>query len=179
MQRADQKPTPRLVALLIGLLTVSLSLALAANDVRFTTVADLAFEDKDDKIVTAMGVRFEIDGGLQLVLTDKGKGRIGDVVVPSFDADALPKNALDEYDRLAAVADIGVVQAYPGGIVFVLKETHAQKVMTTLMQQLAAAGAELGDLEASGRAFGFAAAGVAYRAVLSATSSGTLVYLGN
>ena len=179
MKRADQKPTPRPLALLIGLLTLSLSFALAANDVRFTPMAGLAFEDKDDKIVTAMGVRFEIDGGLQLVLTDKGKGRIGDVVVPSFDVDALPKNALDEVDLHAAVTGIGVVQAYPGGIVFVLKETHAQKVMATLMRQLAAAGAEIGDLEGSGRAFGFAAEGVGYRAVLSSSASGTLVYLGN
>ena len=177
MQPASRNPARWLPAVLIGLLVVTLSSAFA--NVSFSTVSDLAFEDKDDKAVTAMGVRFELDGGLNVVLTDKGKGVIGDVVVPSFDVDGLRKNAVGDYDLHAAVSGIGVVQSYPGGILFVLKETHTQKAMTTLMRQLAAAGAEIGDLEGSGRAFGFAVDGVTYRAVLGADPSGTLVYLGN
>lgn len=178
MQPASRISVRWLPAILIGLLAVTLSSAFAAN-VSFTTVSDLAFEDKDDKVVTAMGVRFELDGGLNVVLTDKGNGVIGDVVVPSFAVNTLPKNALGDYDLHAAVTGIGVVEAYPGGIVFVLKETHTQKVMTTLMRQLAAAGAQVGFVDAQGRAFGFTAGGVAYRAVLSTTANGTLVFLGN
>jgi hypothetical protein len=178
MQTASRNPARWLLAILIGLLAVAFSSAFAAN-VSFTTVPDLAFEDKDDKAVTAMGVRFELDGGLNVVLTDKGKGVIGDVVVQSFDVDALRKDALGDYDLHAAVTDIGVVQSYPGGVLFVLKETHMPKALTTLMQQLAAVGAQIGDLEASGRGFGFTAGGVAYRAVLGADAKGTLVYLGN
>jgi hypothetical protein len=179
MNDASQNPTRWLLAILIGLLAVSVATASAADGVRFSTVSDLAFEDSDDKIVTAMGIRFELDGGLNLVLTNKGKGLLGDVVVPSFDVDGLPKNALDQYDLHAAATGIGVVRSYPGGVLFVLKETHTQRAMATLMEQLAAAGAQIGHLEANGRAFGFTAAGVAYRAVLGASGSGTLVYLGN
>jgi len=179
MQSARHDPTRWLLAILTGLLAVSLSFAFAANAIGFTTVSDLAFEDDDDKIVKAMGMSFEIDGGLNLVLTNKGKGHIGDVVVPSFAVNALPKTALDDYDLRAAVIGIGVVEAYPGGILFVLKETHTQKAMTTLMQQLAAVGAQVGVIDARGRAFGFTVDGVAYRAVFGADPNGTLVYLGN
>jgi hypothetical protein len=51
--------------------------------------------------------------------------------------------------------------------------------MSTLMAHLRTIGAQVGAMEASGRAFGFTADGVAYRAVVNADPNGTLVYLGN
>ena len=124
-------------------------------------------------------MRFEIDGGLKVVVTNEAASRIGDVYVPSFNVDALPENALEDYELERCVCSIKVIEPYPGGVIFVLEETHNQKAMTTLMEHLAAIGAQIGALEASGRAFGFTADGVAYRAVFSADANGTLVYLGN
>jgi hypothetical protein len=179
MKRVRQNPTPLLLAILIALLAASVSFAFAASNVGFSTVSDLVFKDKDDKIVKEMGIRLDLAGGLTAVVTNKGGGRIGDVFVPTYSLDALPKNALDAYDLHAAVTGIGVVRAFPGGILFVLKEKHNQRAMSTLMTHLQSIGAQIGAVEASGRAFGFTSQGVAYRAVFSADAEGTLVYLGN
>jgi hypothetical protein len=179
MKRVRQNPTPSLVTLVIALLVASVSFAFAATDVGFTTVSKLSFKDKDDKIVKEMGIRIDLAGGLNVVFTDKGDGRIGDVFVPTYSLDALPKNALGDYDLHAAVTGIGVVQAYPVGILFVLKEKHNQKAMAALMTHLQSVGAQIGVVEAGGRAFGFTNAGVAYRAVFSADANGTRVYLGH
>ncbi len=183
MQHIRKNPTRWLLAILIGLLTFSLSFAVAANGIRISAEADLEFEeendDGEDEIVETMGMRFEFDGGLKVVVTNEAASRIGDVFVPAFDVDALPENALEDYELDRCVCSIKVVDDYPGGVIFVLEETHKQKVMTTLMEHLASIGAQIGETEASGRAFGFTADGVAYRAVVNADPNGTLVYLGN
>jgi hypothetical protein len=183
MQHARKNPTRWLLAILIGLLAVSLSFAFAANGIRISAEADLEFEeendDGEDEIVETMGMRFEIDHGLKLVVTNEDAGNIGDVYVPGFAEETLLKNALDDYALEECVCSIGVVEAYPGGVIFVLEETHNQKAMTTLMEHLAAIGAQIGAMEASGHAFGFTAEGAAYRAVFTADPNGTLVYLGN
>jgi hypothetical protein len=179
MQHIRTNPTRWLLAILIGLLAVSLSFASAANGIRIGAAADLDFEDDDDEIIETMGMRFAIDHGLKLVVTNEDAGNIGDVYVPSFDVDGLPENALEDYELERCVCIIRVVDTYPGGVIFVLEETHNQKAMTTLMEHLAAIGAQVGEVEANGRAFGFEADGVAYRAVFTADPNGTLVYLGN
>ncbi len=183
MQHAPKKHARWLLTILTGLLAVSLSFASAAHDMRVTAVADLEFEeengDGEDEVIEALGIRFVVDQGLQVVVTNEAASHIGDVYVPPFSVDALPKNALDDYDLAAAIDGLGVVRAYPGGITFVLEETHNQKAMATLMAHLQAVGAQIGPFEASNRAFGFTADGVAYRAVVNADPNGTLVYLGN
>jgi hypothetical protein len=183
MQHIRTNPTRWLLAILIGLLTVSLSFALAANGIQIGAEAGLEFEeendDGEDEIVETMGMRFAIDHGLKLVVTNEDAGNIGDVYVPSFDVDGLPENALEDYEFERCLCIIRVVDTYPGGVIFVLEETHNQKAMTMLMEHLAAIGAQVGEVEANGRAFGFDADGVAYRAVFTADPNGTLVYLGN
>ena len=172
-----------LLAILIGLLAASVSFAFAANTVTFGADSALIFEEEDDdgedEIMETMGMRIELGGGLKVVVTNEADSRIGDVFVPAYSVDALAKNALDDYELAACVCSIGIIEAYQGGVIFVLEEKHNQKVMSTLMAHLRAIGAEIGALEASGRAFGFTAEGVAYRAVVSADANGTLVYLGN
>jgi len=172
-----------LLAILIGLLAASVSFAFAANKVTFGADSALIFEEEDDdgedEIIEKMGMRIELSGGVRVVVTNKADSRIGDVFVPAYSVDALAKNALDDYDLAACVCSIGIIEAYQGGVLFVLKEKHNQKAMSTLMAHLRDIGAEIGALEASGRAFGFVSDGVAYRAVFSADAEGTLVYLGN
>ncbi|MBW6455055.1 MAG: hypothetical protein K0A98_04140 [Trueperaceae bacterium] len=178
MQHIRKNPTRWLLAILIGLLAVSLSFASAANGIRVSAETDLEFEDDDDLIET-MGIRFEIDGGLKVVVTNEGKGGIGDVYVPAFALETLPENALADYELERCVCSIKVIEPYPGGVIFVLEETSNPKAMSMLMAHLHSIGAQVGDMEASGRAFGFTADGVAYRAVFNADPNGTLVYLGN
>ena len=182
MQHASQNVPRWLLAILIGLLTLSLSFAFA-SDLRVSAVADLEFEegndDGEDEPVETLGIRFELDHGLRVVVTSEAASLIGDVHVPAFAEETLAKNALDDVDLHAAIQDIGVVQAYPGGVTFVLEETHNQKAMATLMAHIQAIGAQIGPFEASNRAFGFTANGVDYRAVFNADANGTLVYVGH
>jgi hypothetical protein len=183
MQDARIEPTRWLLAILIGLLAMSLSIASAGHTMNVAAVADLEFEeengDGEDELVETMGIRIELAGGLRVVVTNEAASQVGDVHVPSFAAETLARTALDDYDLHAAIQDIGVVQAYPGGVTFVLEETHDQKAMATLMAHLRAIGAQIDVFEASGRAFGFTAEGVTYRAVFNADPNGTLVYLGH
>lgn len=179
MQHIRKNPTRWLLAILIGLLAVSLSFASAADGIRISAEAGLDFEDDDDEIIETMGIRFEIDGGLRIVVTNEDAGGIGDVFVPLYAEEALPENAVGDYELERCVCSIGVVEAYPGGVLFVLEETSNPKAMSALMAHLSSIGAQIGETEASGRAFGFTADGVAYRAVVNADPHGTLVYLGN
>ena len=183
MQHARKNPTRWLLAILIGLLAVSLSFAFAANGITISAEAGLEFEeendDGEDEIVETMGIRFEIDGGLKVVVTNEDGGYIGDVFVPSFDVETLPENALEDYELERCLCSIKVIEPYQNGVIFVLEETSNPKAMSTLMAHLQDVGAQVGALEASGRAFGFTADGVAYRAVFNADPHGTLVYLGN
>lgn len=183
MQHASPTAPRWLLAILIGLLTASLSLAFASHGMSVSAVAGLEFEEEDDdgedERVETMGIRFELGGGLVVVVTAEAESRIGDVHVPAFAVDALPENALDDVVLHAALRDIGVVRAYPGGITFVLEETRQQRALAAVMAHLRDVGAQIGPFEANGRAFGFAADGVAYRAVFNADPNGTLVYLGH
>jgi len=179
MQHIRKNPTRWLLAILIGLLAVSLSFASAANGIRISAEAGLDFEDDDDEIIETMGIRFEVDAGLKVVVTNEDAGAIGDVYVPSYAEQVLPENAVGEYELERCVCSIGVVEPYPGGVLFVLEETSNPKAMSMLMAHLRSIGAQIGETEASGRAFGFTAEGVAYRAVVGADANGTLVYLGN
>ena len=183
MHHHRPKPTRWLPAILIGLLALPLSTATAAHGLRIAAMADLEFEeeigDGQAKPIETMGIRIELVGGLRVVVTNEADSQVGDVHVPPFSAEALARNALDDVDLHTAVSGIGVVRAYPGGVTFVLEETHNQKAMATLMAHLRAIGAEVHAYEASGRAFGFTADGVTYRAVFNADPKGTLVYLGH
>jgi hypothetical protein len=179
MQHIRKNPTRWLLAILIGLLAVSLSFASAANGIRISAEADIDFEDDDDEIIETMGIRFELDGGLRIVVTNEDAGGIGDVFVPHYAEEALPENAVGDYELERCVCSIGVVEAYPGGVLFVLEETSNPKAMSALMAHLRSIGAQIGETEASGRAFGFTADGVTYRAVFNADPNGTLVYLGH
>lgn len=179
MQHIRKNPTRWLLAILIGLLAVSLSFASAANGIRISAEAGLDFEDDDDEIIETMGIRFELDGGLKVVVTNEDKGGVGDVYVPTFSVDALPENAVGDYELERCVCSIKVIEPYPGGVLFVLEETSNPKAMSMLMAHLRSIGAQIGETEASGRAFGFTADGVTYRAVVNADANGTLVYLGN
>ena len=183
MKSLPQNPARWLFAILIGLLAMSLSIATAAHDLRIAAVADLTLEeansDGEDERVETMGIRIELAGGPRVVVTNEADSQVGDVHVPAFVEAALARNALDDVDLRAAIHGIGVVQAYPGGITFVLEESYNQKAMATLMAHLRSIGAQVHAYETSGRAFGFTAEGVAYRAVFSADANGTLVYLGH
>jgi len=179
MQHTRKNPTRWLLAILIGLLAVSLSFAFAANGIRISAAADLDFEDDDDELIETMGIRFELDGGLKIVVTNENDGGIGDVYVPMFALETLPENALGDYELERCVCSIKVIEPYPGGVIFVVEETSNPKVMSLLMAHLRSIGAQVGEVEASGRAFGFTADGVAYRATVGADPNGTLVYLGN
>lgn len=179
MQHIRKNPARWLLAILIGLLAVSLSFASAANGIRIAADADLEFEDEDDELIETMGIRFEFDQGLKVVVTNEADSLVGDVFVPSFNVNALPENALEDYALDLCVCAIGVVQRYPGGVTFVLEETSNQKAMSTLMSYLQSIGAQIGAMEANGHAFGFTANGVGYRAVFGANPHGTLVFLGN
>ena len=145
MQHSRKNPTRWLLAILIGLLAVSLSFASAANGITISAEAGLDFEeendDGEDEIVETMGIRFEIDHGLKVVVTNEDLGDIGDVFVPGFDVETLPENALEDYELERCLCSIRVIEPYQNGVIFVLEETSNTKAMSTLMAHLQTIGA--------------------------------------
>jgi len=127
--------------------------------------------------VATIGVDLAWDGRLVLVLSEAGTGALGDVALSDNATDTLPTDALGRIltgDALRLVAP-GLIG--PGGITFVQDTSHVD----ALVQAYAARLIELGfavDRHAGERAFTFANAEVAYRAVFGAVDGGVQVFLG-
>jgi len=169
-----------LIALAIAVLALAFSAAFAIGEVGVTAVAGMTFKEKKDgvdKALTTVGIDLAIGSRLEVVITLKGDGAVGDLKLAGYDIDALPENALGDLCMSNCLRYLDIVQDYPGGVTFTIDEINPEKVITNTMRRLAALGVMV-HREPGARSLSFHASGRDYRAVFGAAPGGTLVYLG-
>jgi hypothetical protein len=188
--RAQRRPTgeprrsrimkvPRLTLAIVALLAIAGSTAWASHDV-LITAGTVSFKDSEDskKAVATMGIDVSCDGNPTVLLTDKGKGALGDATVPGYSVDDLPTDALARIAADDAARWVGVVVAYPGGVTFKIDTMQPMRLLATTMNRLEAVGCRLGTHAVGSNAFEFMSGDATYRAVFNGAEGGTLVYLG-
>lgn len=171
MRRIDHHLT-----ILVALLALTLPAALAAGQVE-VDVSAVPFVDLDanDDLVGVDLVAS--DGGLTLVFVPGGEGALGDAIASRPNADAYTTNALGDVIADAAAFTSGLLEAYPGGFLFVLDAADARAAASAFAERLA----DLGFAVAPGtgpRVVDVEGAGAAYRASFHRVDEGVRVYLG-
>jgi len=126
--------------------------------------------------VDLAGVDLAWDDGLVLRLGAEG-GALGDAVVPDYDVDALPTDALGRVLEADGAAATGLASAYPGGVVLTHAGTGIDALVAAYAERLATLGFTV-DPHVGARAFAFEREGRSYRAVFGAAADGVAVYLG-
>jgi hypothetical protein len=157
------------------------SIALAANPIRIDCSA-MPFDDGTDdagvlKPIDEVGVDLAYDGGLIVVFTPEGDGALGNVLVPGYDAEAVPKDAMGRVLVQEFLCRSCIIRAVPDGMTFVLDDVVRPEAQATTLERLEAIGCTIGDAFAT-HAFAFACGGETLRAVFSHVETGTQVYLG-
>ncbi len=154
-------------------LALAMSPALAAHTI--TVVDDAANYDDDADIGVDLALG---DEGLQIVLTRKGRGTLGNIEWnDSIDEDDLPEDALGRPFKPEALMRLDVLAYRSTGVAFVIDDVTRSEVMLATRDRLEAIGCRIG--EAFGAAnFAFDCGGEAMRAVFGTTSDGVRVFLG-
>lgn len=167
-------------ALLTGLALVVAS-ALAVNPIGIDCSA-MPFDDGEDdagvlKPIEEVGIDLEVDGGLVLVLVEEDAGALGNALVPCYEPEALPKDAMDRVIVHEFLCRVCVAREVPDGLTFVIDDVGRAEVQATTLARLEAIGCTIGEAFAT-HAFEFTCAGENLHAVFSQLPTGTQVYLG-
>lgn len=161
------------VTALLAALALPTSPALAAQPI--TVVDDQARYDRDADIGVDLALG---DEGLQLVLTRKGRGALGNIAWnDAIDEDDLPQDALDRPIRSEALTRLEILNVRSTGIAFVIDDVTRNALMLVTRDRLEAVGCHIGDAFAP-VGFAFECHGEALRAVFGTTSEGVQVFLG-
>jgi len=180
MIRSYRNKRGTLIVLAVAVLALAFSAAFAIGEVGVTAAAGMTFKEKKDgcdKALSTVGIDLAVGSRLEVIVTLKGKGGVGDLKLAGYDIDGLPKNALGDLCLRNCLSYLGIVQDYPGGVVFTIDEVNPEKVITNTMRRLAALGVMV-HREPGARSLSFRANDIDYRAVFGAAPGGTLVYLG-
>ncbi len=172
---------PRLFALIATGVVFAASVAFAANPIGYDCSA-MPFDDgKDDagvlKPIDEVGIDLKYDGGLFVVFTPKDEGALGNAIVPGYDAEALPKDALDRVIVQEFMCRSCIIREVPDGMTFVIDDVGRTVGQATTLARLEAIGCTIGDAFAT-HAFEFTCNGESLHAVFSQVETGTQVYLG-
>ena len=168
------------VALLTGLALV-LASALAVNPIAIDC-SGMAFDDGEDdsgalKPIEEVGLDLRVDGGLVLVFVEEDQGALGNAVVPCYDPDALPKDAMDRVIVSEFLCRVCVAKEVPDGLTFALADIDRVEAQPMVLARLEAIGCTIGNAFAT-HAFEFTCAEQNLHAVFSQLEAGTQVYLG-
>jgi hypothetical protein len=171
----------RLLALIATGVVLAASIALAANPIRIDCSA-MPFDDGEDdagilKPIDEVGVDLRYDGALFVVFTPEDDGALGNVLVPGYDAEALPKDAMERVIVREFLCRSCIITEVPDGMTFVIDDVGRSEAQATTLARLEAIGCTIGEAFA-GHAFAFTCAGENLRAVFSQLEDGTQVYLG-
>lgn len=177
--------TPKIVARLFALIATGVvlvaSVALAANPIRIDCSA-MPFDDGEDdagilKPIDEVGIDLRYDGALFIVFTPEDEGALGNAIVPGYDAEALPKDAMERVIVREFMCRSCIVREVPDGMTFVIDDVGRTEAQTTTLARLEAIGCTIGEAFAA-HAFEFTCAGENLHAVFSQLENGTQVYLG-
>ncbi len=177
MISTDRNKRGTLFVLAIAIITLALSAVFAKGEVGMTAAAGLTFKDSSDKALTTVGIDIAFGPRLEVVVTAKGKGALGDVKALAYDVDDIPKNAFGGLRIHECICLLGVIEEYPGGVIFTIDEVSPEKVITDTMKRLEALRVTV-HREPGARSLSFRSNDIDYRAVFGAAPGGTLVYLG-
>ena len=153
--------------------------ALAGHTVHVDASA-MPYRDAKDKTkaITEVGVDLTCDGDLRLVFAAKGRGNLGNAIVPGYAVDLVPKNALGDVELDRMVSWNGTVQHVPDGMTLIVKDVDRNQLRDRTIAQLAATGCTVLDHRAGSHVVFFAHGGLTYRATFSSVTEGAQMYLG-
>ena len=116
-------------------------------------------------------------GAVFVVFTPEVDGALGNAIVPGYDAEALPKDAMDRVIVQKFTCRSCIIREVPDGMTFVIDDVGRTVGQTTVLARLEAIGCTIGDAFAA-HAFEFTCHGERLHAVFSSVETGTQVYLG-
>lgn len=163
-----------LVALLTGVALLFAS-AFALNPIGIDC-GTMPFDDDGDA-VEKVGVDLALDGGLVLVLTEKDDGPLGNVLVPSYDPDDLPEDAMERVVARRFLCRTCIAKREVNGLTILIDGNNRAEVETSTLARLEAIGCTVGEAFAD-HGYGLTCEGEALRVVFSARETGTQIYLG-
>lgn len=173
--------TARLIALIATGVVLAASVAFAVNPIGIDCSA-MPFDDGEDdagilKPIEEVGIDLKVDGGLFVVFTPEDEGALGNAVVPGYDAEALPKDAMGRVIVREFMCRSCIIREVPDGVTFVIDDVDRTVGQATVLARLEAIGCTIGDAFAT-HAFTFTCNGENLHAVFSQVETGTQVYLG-
>ena len=170
--------TARRTTLALALLAL-LATAFANHAVHVDASA-MPYRDAKDKTkaITEVGVDLTCEGALQLVFAAKGRGNLGNAIVPGYSVDLVPKNALDQVQLEQMVTWNGTVREVPEGLTLILKDVDRHTLRNRTIAQLQATGCTVHDHRHMGNLLFFDHGGLTYRATFSTVTGGAQIYLG-
>ena len=165
-------------ALALALLAL-LAAAFANHTVHIDATA-MPYHDAKDKTkaITEVGVDLTCEGDLQLVFAAKGRGNLGNAIVPGYAVDRVPKNALGTVELERMVSWAGTVQHVPEGMTLTVKDVDRNTLRDRTIAQLAATGCTVLNHQAGTHLLFFNHGGMTYRATFSTVREGAQLYLG-
>ncbi len=140
----------------------------------------MPYRDAKDKTkaITEVGVDLTCEGAVQVVFAAKGRGNLGNAIVPGYSVDLVPKNALGTVELERMVSWNGTVQQVPEGMTLIVKDVDRDKLRDRTVAQLAATGCTVLDFQAGSNVVFFAHGGTTYRATFSTVQNGAQLYVG-
>ena len=170
--------TARRSTLALALLAL-LATAFAGHTVHVDASA-MPYRDAKDKTkaIKEVGVDLTCEGDLQLVFAAKGRGNLGNAIVPGYAVDLVPKNALGTVELERMVSWNGTVRHVNDGMTLVVKDVDRNTLRDRTLAQLAATGCTVLDHQAGSNVLFFAHGGTTYRATFSTVTDGAQIYLG-
>ncbi|MFN2321427.1 MAG: hypothetical protein ABR510_00520 [Trueperaceae bacterium] len=151
-----------------------------ANHTVHIDASSMPYRDAKDKTkaIKEVGVDLTCEGDLQLVFAAKGRGNLGNAIVPGYSVDLVPKNALDTVQLDQMVTWNGTVQEVPNGFTLVVKKVDRNALRERTLAQLAATGCTVLNHQAGSNVVFFKHGGSTYRATFSTVADGAQLYVG-
>ena len=142
--------------------------------------SSMPYRDAKDKTksIIEVGVDLTCEGDLTLVFAAKGRGNLGNAIVPGYAVALVPKNALDKVELERMVTWNGTVQHVPDGMTLVVKKIDRNALRERTLAQLEATGCTVLDHQAGSNVVFFTHGGQTYRATFASVADGAQHYVG-
>jgi hypothetical protein len=172
--------TVRRSTLALAFAALFLGTAAFANHAVHIDARSMPYRDAKDKTksITEVGVDLTCEGNLQFVFAAKGRGNLGNAVVPGYAVELVPKNALGDVELERMVSWNGTVNHVPAGMTLIVKDVSRNELRDRTLAQLAATGCTITEHRAGSHVLFFGHGGLTYRATFSTVANGAQIYIG-